>query len=100
MRQQSKKDVDRSSILIEGRTLFVADFDAKKLAITNVKPFANAERKARWYAYPRWTKGEKAIVFHATPELHLYTLKSGVTTKVSTNPRAEYRYPHGERMPK
>jgi len=83
-----------------GRTLFVADFDAKKLAITNVKAFANAERKKRWYAYPRWTKGEKAIVFHATPELHLYTLKSGVTTKVSTNPRAEYRYPHGERMPK
>ena len=83
-----------------GRTLFVADFDAKKLAITNVKAFANAQRKKRWYAYPRWTKGEKAIVFHATPELHLYTLKSGVTTKVSTNPRAEYRYPHGERMPK
>jgi len=83
-----------------GRTLYVADFDAKKLAITNVKAFANAQRKKRWYAYPRWTKGEKAIVFHATPELHLYTLKSGVTTKVSTNPRAEYRYPHGERMPK
>jgi hypothetical protein len=83
-----------------GRTLYVADFDARKLAITNVKAFANAERKKRWYAYPRWTKGEKAIVFHATPELHLYTLKSGVTTKVSTNPRAEYRYPHGAGMPK
>jgi len=83
-----------------GRTLFVADFSAKKLAFSNVKAIANPERKKRWYAYPRWTKGEKAIVFHATPELHLYTLKSGVTTKVSTNPRAEYRYPHGEGMPK
>ncbi|MDP7287210.1 MAG: hypothetical protein QGH94_04370, partial [Phycisphaerae bacterium] len=83
-----------------GRTLFVADFSAKKLAFTNVKAFANPERKKRWYAYPRWTKGERAIVFHATPELHLHTLKSGVTTKVSTDPRAEYRYPHGEGMPK
>ena len=83
-----------------GRTLYVADFDAGKLAFTNVKAFANAERKKRWYAYPRWTKGEKAIVFHATPELHLYTLKTGVTAKVSTNPRAEYRYPHGAGMPK
>ena len=83
-----------------GRTLFVADFDAKKLAMTNVKPFANPQRKKRWYAYPRWTKGEKAIVYHASPNLYLYTLASGVTTKVSTNPRADYRYPHGERMPK
>ena len=83
-----------------GRTLYVADFNAKKLAITKVKAFANPKRKKRWYAYPRWTKGEKAIVFHATPELHLYTLSSGLTTKVSTNPRAEYRYPHGAGMPK
>ena len=83
-----------------GRTLFVADFDAKKLAITNVKPFANPDRKKRWFAYPRWTKGEKAIVYHASPNLYLYTLASGVTTQVSTNPRADYRYPHGERMPK
>jgi len=83
-----------------GRTLFVADFDAKKLAITNVKAFANPQRKGRWFAYPRWTKGEKAIVYHASPNLYLYTLENGVTTKVSTNPRADYRYPHGERMPK
>ena len=83
-----------------GRALYVADFDAKKLAITNPKPFANAQRKRRWFAYPRWTKGEKAIVYHASPNLYLYTLASGVTTQVSTNPRADYRYPHGERMPK
>ena len=83
-----------------GRTLFVGDFDAKKLAITNVKAFANVERKPQWFAYPRWTKGEKAIVYHAARKLYLYTLKSGATTQVSTNPRADYRYPHGERMPK
>jgi len=83
-----------------GRTLYVADFDAKKLAMTNVKPFANLERKPQWFAYPRWTKGEKAIVYHAARALYLYNLKDGKTTRVSTNPRADYRYPHGERMPK
>ncbi|MBL7221170.1 MAG: ankyrin repeat domain-containing protein [Phycisphaerae bacterium] len=83
-----------------GRTLYVADFDAKKRVFTNVKPFANLEKKQLWFAYPRWTKGEKAIVYHANRTLRLYTLKSGVTTQVSTNPRADYRYPHGERMPK
>ena len=83
-----------------GRTLYVADFDAKKLAISNPKPFANLERKPQWFAYPRWTKGEKAIVYHASRALYLYTLKDGSTKRVSTNPRADYRYPHGERMPK
>ena len=83
-----------------GRTLYIADFDARKLAITNAKPFANMEGKQQWFAYPRWTKGEKAIVYHATRALYLYTLKDGSTTRVSTNPRADYRYPHGERMPK
>ena len=83
-----------------GRTLYVADLDAKKLAITNPKPFANLQRKPEWFAYPRWTKGEKAIVYHASRSLYLYTLKDGSTVRVSTNPRADYRYPHGERMPK
>jgi len=83
-----------------GRALYVADFDAKKLAITNPKPFANPDRKPRWFAYPRWTKGEKAIVYHASPSLYLYTLADASTVRVSTEPGADYRYPHGERMPK
>ena len=83
-----------------GRALYVGGFDAGKPAIINPKPFANAERKNRWFAYPRWTKGEKAIVYHASPSLYLYTLADGSTVRVSTNPRADYRYPHGERMPK
>jgi len=83
-----------------GRALYVAGFDAKKLAITKPKPFANPDRKKRWFAYPRWTKGEKAIVYHASPSLYLYTLADGSTTRVSTDSRADYRYPHGERMPK
>ncbi len=83
-----------------GRTLYVADFDAKKRTITNAKPFANKEGRQQWFAYPRWTKGEKAIVYHASRSLYLYTLKDGSTKRVSTNPRADYRYPHGERMPK
>ncbi len=87
-----------------GRTLYIADFDAKKRTITGAKPFANKDGKEIWFAYPRWTKGEKAIVYHSYQTgkggLYLYTLKDGSTTRVSTNPRADYRYPHGERMPK
>ena len=83
-----------------GRTLYVADFDAKKLAITNAKAFANEEGANRWFAYPRWTKDEAAIVYHASPSLYVYTLADGSTKKVSTKPGADYRYPHGEATPK
>lgn len=87
-----------------GRTIYIADFDARKLAITNVKAIANEEGKPFWYAYPRWVGGEAAVVYHANTTgkgaLYLYTLKDGTTTRVSTNPRADYRYPHGERAPK
>jgi len=83
-----------------GRTLYIADFDAKKRTITNAKAFANEEGKNRWFAYPRWTKDETAIVYHASPSLYLYTLEDGSTVKVSTNDDADYRYPHCEGTPK
>ena len=83
-----------------GRTLYIADFDAKKPSITNPKPFANEEGANRWFAYPRWTKDEQAIVYHASPSLYLYTLKDRSTVKVSTNDGADYRYPHCEATPK
>jgi hypothetical protein len=83
-----------------GRTLYIADFNAKKLLITNAKPFANEEGANRWFAYPRWTKDETAIVYHASPSLYLYTLKDGSTVKVSTKDGADYRYPHCEAAPK
>jgi ankyrin repeat protein len=83
-----------------GRTLYMADFDAAKPAITKAKPFANEEGANRWFAYPRWTKDETAIVYHASPSLYLYTLKDGSTRKVSTNDSADYRYPHCEAVPK
>ena len=83
-----------------GRTLYIADFDASKPSITNAKAFANEARAERWFAYPRWTKDEAAIVYHASPSLYLYTLKDGSTTKVSTNDGADYRYPHCEATPK
>jgi hypothetical protein len=83
-----------------GRTLCIADFDAKKPAITNSRPFANEQGANRWFAYPRWTKDEAAIVYHASPSLFLYTLRDGSTRQVSTNPRADYRYPHCEATPK
>ena len=87
-----------------GRTLYIADFDAKKRSITNAKAIANKEGKPHWYAYPRWTKDETAIVYHANRtgkgELFLYTLEDGSTRKVSTNDSADYRYPHTEATPK
>jgi ankyrin repeat protein len=83
-----------------GRTLYIADFDAKGRTITNARPFANEEGANRWFAYPRWTKDEKAIVYHASPSLYLYTLEDGSTIKVSTNDSADYRYPHCEAAPK
>ncbi|MBL7115693.1 MAG: ankyrin repeat domain-containing protein [Kiritimatiellae bacterium] len=87
-----------------GRTLYVADFDGKKRSITNAKAFANELGKPHWYAYPRWTKDETAIVYHANKTgkggLYLYTLKDGSTRKVSTETGADYRYPHCEDTPK
>jgi len=85
---------------MQGRTLYIADFDAKKRTITNAKPFANKEGKNRWFAYPRWTKDESSIVYHASPSLYIYTLKDDSTIKVSTDPKADYRYPHCEATPK
>ncbi len=85
---------------VPGRTLYVADFDPKKPAITNAKPFANKEGRNRWFAYPRWTRDESAIVYHATPSLYIYTPKDNSTIKVSTDPKADYRYPHCEATPK
>ena len=85
---------------VPGRTLYVADFDAKTRTITNAKPFANKEEKPVWFAYPRWTRDQSAIVYQAGGALYLYTLKSGKTQKVSTDDKADYRYPHGEATPK
>lgn len=85
---------------VPGRTLYVADFDVKKRAISNMKPFANRQGKPVWFAYPRWMRDEQAIVYHAGGSLFLYTLESGSTKKVSMDGKADYRYPHGEATPK
>ena len=82
-----------------GRTLYVADFDVEWLTISNLKAFANEEGKRVWFAYPRWTKDESQIVYHAGGKLFLYTLADGSTRQVSTDGKADYRYPHGEATP-
>ncbi len=92
-----KKGPDYS---MSGRTLFTADFDPENRTITNARPFANEEGKGIWFAYPRWTKDETAIVYHAGGKLFLYTLEDGSTIKVSTDDDANYIYPHGEATPK
>ena len=83
-----------------GRTLYIADFDATKRTMTNFKPFANEERKNIWFAYPRWTRDASEIIYHAGGKLYLYKLADGSTRKVSTDDKADYRYPHGEATPK
>ena len=88
-----------------GRTLYIADFDAATRTIANAEPFANEEANpSPWFAYPRWTKDETAIVYHANKTgkgaLYLYRVKNGSTTKVSTRDGADYRYPHTEATPK
>lgn len=85
---------------VSGRTLYAANFDSTKRAITNAKAFANKEGKPIWFAYPRWTRDQTAIMYHAGGALYLYTLKDESTIKVSKNGKADYRYPHGEATPK
>ena len=85
---------------VPGRTLYVADFDAKRRKITNAKPFANEDGKQIWFAYPRWSKDESSIVYHAGGKLYLYKPKDGSRHKVSTDDKADYRYPHFEDAPK
>ena len=82
-----------------GRTLYVADFDVERRTISNLKAFANSEGKRVWFAYPRWTKDELQIVYHAGGKLFLYALADGSTRQVSTDGKADYRYPHGEATP-
>ena len=85
---------------VSGRTLYLADFDKEKRAMTNLKPFANEEGKRVWFAYPRWTKDASKIVFQAGGKLFLYHIADATTRKVSTDDKADYRYPHGEATPK
>jgi Tol biopolymer transport system component len=88
---------------LTGRALYIADFDASKRAITNPKAFANEAGKPFWFAYPRWIDGEAAVVYHSGEtgknQLYVYRLEDGSTRRVSTNPNADCRYPHGEAAP-
>ena len=85
---------------VPGRVLYLADFDKEKRVISNFKPIANQDEKPSWFAYPRWTRDQTGIVYHAAKSLYLYDLNSGKTTKVSTDAKGDYRYPHGEATPK
>lgn len=86
-----------------GHTLYIADFDAERRTIGNLKAIANEAGKPIWYAYPRWIDREAAVVYHANQtgkgQLYVYRLEDGSTTRVSTNSQADYRYPHGEEAP-
>ena len=85
---------------VAGRILYFADFNPSQPAMTNFKPFANEDGKKIWFAYPRWTRDQTAVVYHAGQKLFLHTTDTGTTEQVSTNDQADYRYPHGEATPK
>jgi hypothetical protein len=102
-----------------GHVLYIADFDVKARTITNAKVIANAEANpARPFLYPRWTRDESAVLYHANlkrdsslanddtgiwiegNQLYMYHLEDGSTVRVSTDPNANYMFPHGEKTPK
>lgn len=88
-----------------GRRLYVADFDAKARTIMNPVAIANkAADKDTLFLYPRWTKDEGAVVYHSkkggTNQLYMYRVEDGSTIRVSTDPDANYMFPHGEETPK
>jgi pyruvate/2-oxoglutarate dehydrogenase complex dihydrolipoamide acyltransferase (E2) component len=100
----SRRESGSLSKRAQHRTLYIADFDAAKRTITNLKAIANKEPRPFWYAYPRWIQGEAAVVYHmmnqtGKGQLFVYRLDDGSTTRVSTNLGADYRYPHGEAAP-
>jgi len=88
-----------------GRTIYIADFDvttrtvSNPLAITDPKPDPKIT-----VLYPRWTKDESAVVYHCNKtgksQLYMYRLKDKSTTRVSTNPEANYMFACGEATPK
>ena len=86
-----------------GHTLYIADFDAQKRTITNAKAIANEDGKPIWFAYPRWMDGESGVIYHSTQtgkgQLYVYRLDDGSTERVSTDLKADCRYPHGEAAP-
>jgi hypothetical protein len=86
-----------------GHTLYIADFDARSRTISNPKAIANEDGKPQWFAYPRWIDGETAVVYHSSEtgknQLYVYRLDDASTRRVSVDPEADYRYPHGEAAP-
>ena len=64
---------------------------------------ADQAGKPVWFAYPRWIDGESAVVYHSGEtgknQLYVYRLEDSSTQRVSTDPLADYRYPHGEATP-
>lgn len=88
-----------------GKTLYIADFDARTPAVTRPRLIANeALDRDLTYLYPRWTKDESAVVYHCDKtgkkQLYMYRLRDRSTTRVSTDARAVYMFPCGEESPK
>ena len=88
-----------------GKTLYIADFDAKTLSVSNAVPITDTSPDSDTITiYPRWTRDESAVVYHSDisgkSQLYMYRLRDRSTIKVSTNPEVNYRYPCGAAAPK
>ena len=89
-----------------GRILYHGKFDKTERVMYDLVPFANHKPTLdyAWFAYPRWLEGSNRIAFHANStgkgRLFIYDLKTKETKQISTDETADYRYPHGEMMPK
>ena len=93
------------SFKYNGKTLYIADFDANKLVVSGAVPITDTSPDVDTITiYPRWTRDESAVVYHSNisgkNQLYMYLLHDRSTIKVSTNPEVDYRYPCGEATPK
>ena len=94
----------------EGITVFnPGDRPMRQNVLTNpmlqarINSLLKDSMQAVWIAYPRWIDGEAAVIYHSGEtgknQLYVYRLDDGSTKRVSTNPQANYQYPHGEAAP-
>lgn len=88
-----------------GRTLYIADFDARTRTVSNPLAITDAKPDPKVTTlYPRWTKDESAVVYHCDKsgksQIYMYRLKDKSTILVSTNKDASYAFACGEQTPK
>ncbi len=92
------------SFVYTDKTIVVADFDLKKLTISNPKPISAESRPGVITIYPRWTKDGNYIIYHSDrsgrKQLYLYSIADKTTKKISLDENSDYEFPCGDDSPK